>query len=1011
MRKLFILLTFFCLGSTAWSQLRMVSGQVVNQENGEALGGVSVTIKGTKYGTTTNDQGGFTIDFPSRKSAVLVFNHVGFTAQEVSVQNETSLMIKLAGYAENLNELVVIGYGRQKKASLTTAVGSVEGKSIAERGTVNPMQAVQGQVAGVDINSTSGRAGVANYNVVIRGQNSLASGQPLFVVDGVIVDNINFLNPQDITSMDILKDAASTAIYGSRGSNGVILVTTKLAENAKGAPVVSLDSYLGVRKVARMPNFMSGDDQALLLRNSFITNGIIDGTPYDANSWARGNSELVRRYAQHDYTDWRSKVLQTGAQQNHWLTVSGTSKNIRYLIGAGYQNEKGNLVQEALEKYNFKASVEARINDHWMAGMNLNFATSTLQQGSPTAIQNAFRQNPLFAYRDIKDGSVAVMPGEIWDPVNQNYTGYGSFINPVLELANTQNTTKNNTGIGNLYLQYSPVSWIDIRSTFSPSVNFSKSGLFWGALSQERQLTTPAGQASNSQSLGYIFDNMLTINKSIKAHSFAFTGLYSVQDQQYESLFARVDDLPFNSGWYNLGSSINRTDTRSSYYRYSNVSYMGRINYSYNNKYLLTLANRWDGSSKLATGHKWSSFPSAAIAWKISKESFLENVSFISDLKVRFSAGISGNNNNIDVYETQSTLGNPALYNFGSNPVTGYSPNRLANSQLTWERTREYNLGVDYSLFKSRIMGSIDVYDKLSHGLLLNRNIPVESGWSFIKDNVGSVSNKGIELSLKTINVATQDFTWSTSFSFARNINAIQELLGKKQDLPANAWFIGKPVDVFYNYVLDGVWQEKDAAEAAKYSQLPGQARVKDLNHDGKISAPDDYAIIGHADPTWIGGFSTQLSYKRFDLSASLFTRQGQTIFSVFNQNFLRYDGLTNYQFLKGQYYMPPNDVNAGMASNYYPQPNNPGPYWRRLDPIVGASFVKVQNIALGYTLPYALLQRAQIKALRVYINVLNPFVFTNYKGFDPETDGTASTLNNTGVSSITYQFGLNLKF
>ncbi|HRE53090.1 MAG TPA: SusC/RagA family TonB-linked outer membrane protein, partial [Flavitalea sp.] len=889
------------------------------------------------------------------------------------------------------------------------------GKAIAERGTVNPMKGAQGQIAGVDIVPTSGRAGAANYNVQIRGRNSLAGTRPLFVVDGIIVDNINFLNPQDISSMDVLKDAASTAIYGSRGSNGVIIITTKTAESASSAPTISLDSYYGLRKTARMPDFMDGQQQWEYLLNSQISGALLRGDPYSAEMPARGNPEILRRVAENDWTDWMDIVLQDGSQNNHWLTASGISKdrNIRYLIGAGYQDEKGNFVQEYINKYSFKASIEARISEKWSTGLNIAFTRSKLEQGSSQAVNNAFRQTPLYKPYDTKDGSLIFYPSQIWNPADNNYTGYGSFVNPILELENSRNTTNSDFGLGNLFLQYSPVNWINIRSTYSPNVNFSKNGLFWKSETQERLLGTPAARINNSQSFSYIWDNMITVNKTIrKDHNFLFTGLHSIQAQEFEANSSRVDDLPFESGWYNMGSSTNRVLISSSYSKVSIESYMARLNYGYRNKYLVELASRWDGSSKLAPGYKWTSFPAASVGWVISEEGFMDNLNFISFLKLRFSAAESGNNDNVSAYGTQATLGSPLLYNFGGSPITGYLPGGLVNSNLVWERTREFNLGLDYELIKGRVSGSIEVYDKLSKGLLMGRNIPVETGWTSITDNVGSVSNRGIELSLRTVNIATKDFRWTTSFNFSRNKNAIRELLGRKEDLPGNSWFIGKPVRVIYNYVPDGVWQAGEKDLAASYGQTPGQARVKDLNGDGRISAGDDYAIRGQLDPKWGGGFSTQLSYKNFDFSASLFARQGMLISSAFNAQFLRME-VTNYVALDVPYYMPANDVTEARSSNYIPQPSNVGPYWRNnIMPFIDASYVKVQNMALGYTFPGKLLERAKIKGLRTYINVLDPFVFTkkNFTGFDPEHDANGAT-NNTTIGAIIYQLGFNLKF
>lgn len=1025
MKKILLFLAFFLLlKPTLMAQSQPISGTVVD-EKGETLIGVSVKVKGTAIGTVTNVDGVFSLNVPTKST--LVFTYIGFNPKEVLLGDQRTIKVVLTQSAGQLNELIVVGYGTQRRSQVATAVGSVQGEAIAERGTVSPIQAVQGQLAGVDISAGSGRAG-ASFNVQIRGQNSLAGGQPLYVVDGVIVSDISFLNPQDIGKMDVLKDAASTAIYGSRGSNGVILVTTKNGSSVKGGgATISYDGYVGVRKVARMPDFMTGEEWWEYRQNTYISPELNAGRPFSNTIGSFDNPAVLDRIANHDYTDWKNLVLQDGIQANHWLTASGRTQgnDIQYLLGAGYQSEKGNLVNDNLERYNMKLNVDGKINQYFSAGMSVNFSLTETERGSDVAVRNGFSMAPIFKPYD-DQGNLIFRPGQIPVPGATTVTSFTSTVNPLLENLNSENNTRRIYGVGNIYLQYSPVNWIDFRSTFSPSINSVRNGRYWGSLTTVGDGLLPDAQRGNEQTLSWIFDNVLTVRKAVNEHNFTFTGLYSMQQDRFESDLIKVNDLPFNSSYHNLGSSNNRQISSSDFRQFSIVSYLARLNYTFKNKYFVTLANRWDGSSKLADGHKYSSFPSAAVAWHISQESFLKEAEFVSDLKLRFSAGVAGNNNNIRPYETQMNLSDPTYYDFGGTPALGYSPSRLPNSSLTWERTREYDLGLDFGFFNNRLTGSVDVYDKLSDGLLMNRDLPLETGYTSIKDNVGSVSNKGVELSFRTINISNKDFTWTTSFNFARNKNSIVDLLDKKEDLVGNWWFIGQPINVNYIYVFDGIWQENQRAEALKYGQLPGQARVKDLNNDGKISSTDDRSIIGQKDPKWTGGFSTQVTYKAFDLSASVFARQGMQVWSAFHSVFTRYnDRGTNKIY--NDYYMPENGVTPARSSNTYPQPNNIGPYW---DGATGVgyfkdiSFVKVQNISLGYTFPTSVLEKIKIKSLRIYANVLNPFVWTDYDGFDPEsasgidsslrsdvTSTTTGDINNTGPSTVTYQFGLNLKF
>ncbi|WP_207424521.1 TonB-dependent receptor [Desertivirga brevis] len=977
----------------------------VTDEKGEALIGVSVKIKGTNRGVSTNINGQFSIDAPT--DATLVFTYIGFQTKEVKVGGQKSINVILSQTNSQLNEVVVVGYGTQRKASLTTAVASVGGEDIAERGTVSPLQAVQGQVAGVDITASSGRAG-ANFTTTIRGQNSLAGGSPLYVVDGVIVSDVSFLNPQDIAKMDVLKDAASTAIYGSRGSNGVIIVTTKTGTSARSSKTLSYEGYTGVRAVSRMPDFMSGDQWAEFRLNAYIVPELDRGsTNYSNKIGGFENPVIAGRVENKDYTNWRDLVLQNGIQSNHYLSFSGGANNINYLLGAGYQNEEGNLINENFRRYNIKGSFDSKISERWSTGLSINLALSELERGSDLSVTNAFRMAPIFSPYD-DAGNLTFRPGQIFNPSTNATTSITSSVNPLLDNANSQNNTRRTFGLSNIYLQYKPASWLQIRSTFSPQVNVERNGRYSGSLTESRGGQLASAQRADLQKYSYIFDNVLTAKKEFKGgHAFELTALYSQQLDRTEVDTTVVADLPYNSSYHNIGSAGRRERNESFFYKETLQSYMLRLNYSINNKYLFSFVNRWDGSSKLAPGHKWAAFPSASAAWRLTEEAFLKKYTFISDLKLRFSAGIAGNNNNITPYGTQMNLGSPAYYDFGGALALGFNPNRLPNRSLSWERTREYDLGLDYGFLRGRISGSIDVYDKLSKDVILDRELAFENGWAILKDNVSSVGNRGIEFSLRTTNISTKNLTWTTSINFARNKNAIKELLDGKVDLPGNKWFIGQPINVNYTFVFDGIWQQNEVDQAKLYSQTPGQAKVIDFDNN-RIIDNNDRRIIGQVDPKWTGGFSTQLTYKGFDFSTSLFTRQGMQVLSRFHEEFtnLADRGRTK---LNVNYYMRPNLYTTTRESNTYPQPQNPGPYWASVGYYKDNSFVKVQNILLGYTLPDKLSQRIKARSLRLYANILNPFIWTDYDGFDPEYAG--QNLLNTGVSSTTYQIGVNVKF
>lgn len=1000
----------------AWGQEIDVRGKVTSSTDGSPLPGVSVLVKGTSTGTTTDIDGQFSLKVPGAEST-LVFTFIGYASQEEVVGSRTRIDVNLATDVTELNEVVVVGYGSVKKTDLTGAVATVEPAMITKRGPVSALEGVQGQVAGVDISNPSGRAG-AGFKIQVRGQQSLKGGNPLFVVDGVITDNIDFLNPQDIERIDILKDASSTAIYGSRGAYGVVIVTTKQGSSAK-KPTITYDGYYGWRKAARLPEFMDGDTWWNYRQDAYITPELAKNPQgaYDANTGnnAPNKDELRRRIETKDYTDWPSLLMQTGTQQNHWVSASGMSDNkMGYSLGLGYQEEKGNIIHESYKRYNVKLNVHQVLSDQWAAGANLNMAVADQQAGSPFAMVNAFRMSPLVkpTLTDRPD-QVALQPGK-----DLPYIDMTSSANPLVDMENARNDRRTYNVLGNVFVQHTPVSWLNVKSTLAPSFRYDKRGHYYGPNSEGRFGLLGNADLKTIESFSYVWDNQLSVNKTIDEHSFNFMALYSQNLFRGDTTTLSGNNLPFNAGYDNIGSAPT-ADQRSDsgFGKYTLMSYALRLNYSWKGKYFVTVSDRWDGASVLADGYKWTSFPSAAVSWKISEEQFLSDISAINHLALRVSYGFTGNNA-VDPYTSTITASRQTYYDWGGTTGAGGFAPVLGNKQLAWERTSEFNAGLDYSLFSARVTGSIDVYNRLSKDLLIRRDLPIEMGYPWVWDNVATVRNSGVEIVLNTVNISTDDFTWSTSFNFTKNNNEIVELLNGKTDLVGNKWFIGQPIRVNYTYVADGIWQAEELAAAKSYGQSSGQARVKDMN-DNKAIDPGDRRVIGTPMPKWTGGVSTTLSYKGFDLSASLFTRQGVQVYSPFHEEFLNWDD-RGRQKLNVEWYMQPNSVTPTRASNLYPQPKNFGPYWRTENGIAAykdASFVKVKNITLGYTFPSALLERTKVAGLRIYGNVLNPFVFTKYEGFDPEwAEATFNGVVTTGsvdggMSSVTYQVGLSVKF
>ncbi len=1011
----------FLIVSTVYGQQgSTITGTIVDNQNNTPLPGVNVMEKGTNNGTTTDFDGNFSLQVSSA-DAILQITYIGFKNQEVNLNSQTNIQIILEVDTQSLEEVVVIGYGTQKKSDLTGAIGSMNSAALTERSMNNPLEAMQGNVPGVQISQSTGRIG-DGYDIVIRGKNTLdGNAGPLFIVDGAQTDNIDFLNPEDIQRMDILKDASSTAIYGSRGSNGVVIVTTKSGSSAPADFTVSVDSYMGVRDVARLPEMMSGEKWWYYHRSAYLATAstgpdgyVTPETLFDAYSGTR-NSELLRRAANNETFDWYDAILRSGIQQNTYVNAAGrTDDGLGYNIGLGAQKETGNIENEELKKYNFKSGLTKKFNDKFEIGANLTVSFIQQQDGSSVAMREAFRLSPLTSPYGF-DGELFPLPGKLTDLDGNMVIDKTSTYNPILEIQNSSDETRKWTGVGNIYFQYNMFDWLSFKTTYAATYRNHRRGQSWGAMTNTGVANDdmPSAAMEKGETVNGTWDNQINIDYTFNdKHQFNFLALQSLYYSRTETSFLSARNMPFDTGFYNIGSGEQGTfNLGSNFYKQTMNSFALRLNYSFNDRYLITLSNRWDGSSLLSQDRQWDTFPSAAVAWRISEESFLDSSNAITNLKLRASYGYTGNNN-VSPYATTNSLDKQLYYDFNGTTANGWLPSILANSTLGWEKTREMNLGLDFGFANNRIYGSVDVYDRLSDDLIMNQQLPIESGWSEIKANVASVRNSGLEASLTGRIIATENVSWTTSLTFTKNTNKIEELYNQDEvDDIGNGWFIGEDVDAIYNYEFDGIWQADEVAEAESYDQTEGQAKVKDINNDGVITPEDDRVILGNPNPDWSGSVFTTLKVGNVDLSASLITNQGVFVHSDFHSNFTDTRD-RGRQKLNIDWYIPENQ--AGLPAQYsknYPQARNVGTYWR--DEGVGyyrdASFVKIKNIALGYTFGDALIDKLNLKHLRIYANVINPFVFTNYDGYDPEWAGASLGIGR--VSSITYQLGINLKF
>ncbi len=1071
-----------------------VTGKVTADDTSEGLPGVNVTVKGTLSGTISDANGNFSIDVPSTTS-ILVFSSIGYIAQEIIVGTQLVINVTMVADIELLEEVVVVGYGTMKKADLTGSVGSISTDAIVTKGTATLLESIQGEVPGVSITQNSSRAG-GGFDIQIRGIQSIGnSAGPLYVVDGLVVSNIQMLNPADIERIDILKDASSTAIYGSRASEGVVMVTTK---SGKGLgykatkPVISYDGYVGMRRKTRMPDFQTGMEfmQYRFARYTQAANNPGDGSLNYINPNTRlvlllnydpildvngiqqvgpdywdlyypsgtGMSNIERLMADGEEYNWMDLVTQNAMQQNHYMSVSGSTDNSNYHFGIGYQQDEGIYLKDNENRINFKAAIQTQINKVVAAGMSLNLARTTDEWGSDTGADQAFYCNPYFIPRD-EDGNLIFQPGSAVATGSTAGGQFSSMVNPLIDMENTINGAQKLNILGNVFLAFTPIKNLTLKSTLSPNIYQGKEFLYEEALTSSRQSKkTDRAAVEITNMFDWTWDNQLNYSLNVGDHSFDAMGLISMNKYTREEFDTYGEDFPANTTFYDLGSAAVVVSPASQYTEHSLLSYAGRLNYSYKSRYMVTATIRADGSSRFREDYRWGSFPSAAIAWRASEEDFLKN-NWLDDLKFRLSYGMSGNNN-VNDYATSTVASSSAYYAYGPSIAYGLGPNGIVNSAIQWEKTSEIDFGIDFSAFDNRVTIVTDVYNKVSDGLLMDRKLAIEAGGgATVVDNIGKVSNKGFELMINTVNVKTRDLMWKTAISFAKNKNSIEELYGGgvTEDL-GNLWFVGQPVGVFYGYVYDGVVSDKPITVTlpkaltnaklkdgttfsgaagdvvtfdhayeyyyATYGWTEGTPIMKDLNNDGSITGDKDRKILGVAEPSWTGSFSTSLTYKNWDLSASVYAKQGFMVRSPFINRYMGYSD-RGRMHLDWDYYIPggvpiltsEGKVSVQPESHYsdMPYPTNAvtnggtGAFYRDVYDLVDASYVKVKNITIGYTIPDKFLTRLGVSSLHLYANILNPFVFTKYVGFDPEWAGASR--DQGGPSTVTYQFGINLKF
>lgn len=947
---------------------KTITGKV-SGDDGNPLSGVSVQIKGATAGVVTNDAGIFSINVPD-DNRVLVFSYIGYESKEVSVKGKTSINVSLLSLKKALDEVVVVGYGTVRKKDLTGSVISVKAEEIRKVPASNVMEALQGKLSGVDIVRTSGGAG-ATSSVTIRGNRSIiANNSPLYIVDGIQYENYQDINSNDIQSMDVLKDASSTAIYGSRGANGVVIITTR--KGMAGKLKVSANTYFGVSDIAGYPVPMNGTQFADLKRQAYRTNGKWNSTADDATIFT--SSELAG-ITNGVSTYWPGLILNKGNQQDYGVGVAGGNDKTKVYFSFDYLKEAGLLKNDYSNRYTLRLNIDQTISNSFKVGLQSQLTYYKQNSRAEGVLTVSNKLKPLYLPYSAS-GAIISLPG------SDNQT------NPLLDdTANAYlNLTKTTRIFSTAYAEWKPVSGLTIRSNLGITNSSSQIGFFESSNTLDRNGSGSLAKITNGTTANLIWENIITYQKKWASHTIELTGITSYISNRNDSSSAQgTGQLIPGQIYYALQNNPSNIVTYSNYVGSNTMSFAYRANYNYKGRYLLSVTGRSDASSVLAKQNRWSFFPSVAGAWRLIDENFMTNQHLFQDLKLRASYGISGNAS-VKPYQTQSGLilipsewNDVSVLSYGLNPQTG-------NPNLKWELTATTDVGVDFSMFKNRVKASVDYYDSKTHDLLLLMQLPPTSGVQSILQNIGKTRNKGIEISIQTENIHTRNFSWTSSITYTRNQERITALPNNQNDI-ANGLFIGYPVKSFYDYQKIGIWQSADSVLAKSYGYKPGDIRVMDKLSKGRFSADTDRVVLGNPVPKYSFGFGNDFKFKNFDFSVYVFARIGQMFVSSYANKF------------------EPNAIENGAVVNYWTPENPTNDYPRPNSTISRAalpfattlgfkdgSFVKIRNITLGYTLPESVAKKLHIAGLRWYVSAKNYITFSKIKDYDPEGGGSFET-------------------
>ncbi|WP_291399440.1 TonB-dependent receptor [Daejeonella sp.] len=1016
MKQKLLSMFFVCimLAGAAFAQDRRITGKVTSKEDGLPLPGVSIKATGSSAATQTDVSGNYSISVTSSVKS-LEFTYIGFLSQNVTIGNKVAINIALVTDAKQLSEIVVTGYGTQRRADFTGAQSSVKAADIANTPILSPEQALQGRAAGVQVTQSSGTPG-GGISIRIRGTSSIgASSQPLYVVDGVPISTGSYtqvaaggqlsnalsdINPSEIESIEVLKDAAASAIYGSRAANGVVIVNTKRGVNQ--TTKISFNSYFGTQQVNKLLPLVSGQ-QYIELLNESVANRYGAGTNYN---WLTGLSADPKTYAN---TDWQNEIFRSADIKNYDLSARGGNDKTKFSVSGSYFDQQGIVIASGFKRWSGRVNLDNQATEKLKLSLSAGFNSSVSNR-----INNDNNINGVV--------SASILLGSHVPVYNANGT-YGkdpisSVDNPVASAVERIFLNTSNRLLTSGSAEYQILPSLTFKSQLSLDYLTTKDRNYNPTTTNTGAASAGSGSEGQNQEVNYVTENILNFNKTFAdKHVLNLTGVFSYQESNYENLLASATGFPTND-FTRLSSGAVRVTTASGGSSYALESYVARANYSFDNKYVIQGSVRVDGSSRFGADKRYGTFPAVSAAWNISEESFLKNVSSISNLKLRGSYGIVGNQE-IGNFTSLQLVGGGANYLQQS----GLSPSQLGNTILSWENTSSIDLGLDLGMFKNRLTFTFDAYQKKTEDLLLGQPLVGSSGFLTIQSNIGKLENKGLEFGLTGVIFDKKDFSWTSNLNLSFNKNKVLEISGNPFAAGFASWVApGGSLGDFRGYRTDGIFQNAAEIAAAPIhtktasaltSTAPGDQRFKDLNGDGRITA-DDQEIIGNGMPTYFGGFTNNFRYKNFDLSAFVQFSGGNQIYNntrAFSEGMNSIFGQTTAVLER----WTPTNPSTTMPRAVYADPNNNRRTSDRF--LESGDFLRMKNISLSYTFSPKVLSKLKVSNFKLYVAGQNLFTITKYSGLDPEVSTFSDTNTAPGTDFLTfpqaktYTFGLNLTF